>query len=238
VFNLFLGGIGFLKITRIAGLILALTPLTLGLGLLTSSTPALSAPVASNDGLPADAPPLTHAQKAKQQQRIKQLQSDMAALSANTNMTSAQKQQQAETIQKTFQQDMLALLTPKQRAAVEAQNTKVLSLRQLFLKQHKAEIDKEQGLEKSLAQSITADEKAKMKSYQDQAMQQIQGLRTNTKLTDKQKQDTAQGIVRDSARDALAVLTPAQQTQFKEFQKLQTQLASELAAFAKAHHTQ
>lgn len=229
-----------MKIFRLARLALALTPLSLGLAGITFPHPVVAAPIAApaaNDGLPPGAPPLTAAQKQQQQARIKRFMQDSNALNANTTLTPAQKQQQGLALQQSLQQDMLKILTPKQRAMVMAQNTKVLALRQQFLKQHQADITKQQQLTTALQKSMTAAQKQKIENIKAGAQQQLQSLQTNTKLSVAVKQKMAQGIVGDATRQGMAVLTPTQQSELKEIRALQIKLTNDLDAFAKAHGT-
>jgi hypothetical protein len=241
----------FLKIIRLARLTLALTSLSLGLSGVFSPLPTLAAPAApapAQSGLPPGAPPLTPAQQQQQQARINRFMQDRNALVANTSLSPAQKQQKYADLLKAFQQDMLNILTPKQRAMVTAQNAKVIDLRKQFATQHKAEIDELNQLTTKLAQlntatnkALTAQQKQKMTKIQQDARDQLQKLQAENS-TPAVKQATSGAIVRDADRQAFSILTPAQQAPIRQLQTkivaLQTRLGKELAAFAKAHGTQ
>jgi hypothetical protein len=238
-----------LKTIRLARVALALTPLTLGLAVLNSPVPVCAAPSStSSNGLPPGTPPLTPAQLQKQQARIQRYMQDMNALNAKAGLTPLQKEKQGMALQSSLRQDMLNILTPKQRAIVEAQNTKVLDLKKQFAQAHQGEISQLRQLTAKLAalntttqKSLSPAQEQKIKALQDQARAQLQKLEAQNS-SPQVKQETAQAIVRDAQRQAFSILTPAQQTPLKDLQTkivaLQTRLGQELTAFAKAHGQQ
>ena len=231
---------------RLARLALALAPLSLGVAASLAPPPVFAAPVSSaSDGLPPGAPPLTPTQRQQQQARIQSFLLTRNALVSNPRLTPAQKQQQFLALQSKFQQDMLSILTPAQRAAVNQQNAKIVGLRQLFAKQHAGEIAQLQQMNTRLAalnasttRALTPAQRQKVAAIQDQARAQLQRLQAENSPP-QVKQQTAQAIIRDAQRQAFAVLTPAEQAPLRQLQaqivSLQTRLGQELTAFAKAH---
>lgn len=85
--------------------------LALGLSFAVASAPRAAFAVPASSSLSA-------AQKAKVTSRQTQFQKDTAALQADAKMTSAQKQARYKTMMLTMDKDMLAILTPAQRAIV------------------------------------------------------------------------------------------------------------------------
>ncbi len=79
-------------------------------------TTASAAPHAASAAPASSA--LSAAQKAKVSSRQAQFQKDTAALQADKKMTDAQKQARYKTMMATMDKDMLAILTPAQRAIV------------------------------------------------------------------------------------------------------------------------
>jgi hypothetical protein len=234
----------FLKTIRLARLALALTPLSLGLAVLNAPVPVCAAP-ASSDGLPPGTPPLTATQHQKQQALIQRYIQDIKALSTKPGLTPLQKEKQGMALQASLRQNMLSILTPKQRSMVEAQNNKVLDLKKQFAKEHQGEITQLRQLTAKLAsvnaatqKSLSPTQKQKIKALQDQARTQLQKIEAQN-TSNQVKQETAQAVVRDAQRQAFSILTPAQQKPLLDLQNkivaLQTNLGKELTDFAKSH---
>ena len=223
-----------MKPFRFARLILALLPLSLCLSALPPPATAQAANPAQS-GLPPGAPPLSPAQKQKQQARMTRFYQDLRALGQNTTLSPVQKQQQYVGMKKQLDRDMLGLLTPTQRQAVIKQNLQVMKLRADFVKQHQSEITKSNQLNASYQKSFTPAQKQKMLALQQEAQAQAQKVQNDPKMAADTKNQTLAAIGRDTQRQVLALLTPAQRTQVKQYQAIQFKLGQELAAYGKAH---
>ena len=224
-----------LKFSRLARLILALVPLNLAV--MTQSALA-QAPTFGRPTLPPGAPPLNPAQQQKFAARNAKFNQDIAALQADRTLTNAQKQAKARQLVQALDKDMLAILTPTQRAAVLKQRSSVTQIREAFLRQHQSEITQAKKLSTALQKSFTPAQKQKIQTIQTQAQAQLQKLQTDTKSSPQVKQQTVAAIIRDTQRQELNVLTPAQRSEFKQSQAIQLRLQQELIAYAKAHGQQ
>ena len=220
---------------RLTRLVLALT--TLSFAVLPQCAPA-QAPGAMEMRLPPGAPPPTAAQKQKYIALNAQFSRDILALKNNHSLTLAQKQAQGQQLALALNKNMLAMLTPAQRAVVLKQRSNIVQLRKAFLQQHQAEIAQAKALGQQFQKSLTATEKQKITAIQQQAQAQIQKLQANPKMSLPVKQQTAGAIYRDMQRQSFAVLTPAQRSEFTQGQAIQVRLQQELIAYAKSHGQQ
>lgn len=226
-----------MKLTHPLRLALALVPLCLAA--LPQPAPAQAAPAQQPSIiLPPGVPPLTAAEKQKQQARLARFYQDLNALQRDSQLSPTKKQQKFAALKKSLDQDMLALLTPAQRKGVVRQNHSVIKLRQVFLKQHQSEIAQANTLNAAFKKSFTPAQKQKIKTIEAQAQEQMQRLQADTKTPAQAKQHTLDAIVRDMRSQEMGVLTPAQQSQMKQIHAIQIRLGQELTAYAKAHGQQ
>lgn len=98
-----------IKTTQAALAVLLCAPLVFG---------AFSGPVSAQQAAPSGGLVLNADQKAKADARQTQFKKDLAALGADPKLTPAQKQAQAQTLYQALDKDMMAILTPTERANV------------------------------------------------------------------------------------------------------------------------
>ena len=221
-----------MKPLRLIRLALALAPLCLLA--LPQCAPA-QAPGALVMRLPAGAPPPTAAQQQKYVALNTQFNQGIQALKNNRSLTPAQKVAKAQQMASDLNKNMLAMLTPAQRAVVLKDRNKITQLRQAFLKQHQAEIAQVSKLGRAYQKSFTTAQKQRIQAIGSQAQEQLMRLRNDPKTAPAAKQHTADAILRDTRNQEMAVLTPAQRSQMQQLQSMQARLRQELTTYAAAN---
>ena len=191
----------------------------------TASTVQAQAQAAVAPGGPA----LTPAQQARTQARMQQFNADVTALRTNTKMTPAQKQAKFQAMRTALDKDMLAVLTPAQRAAVAKQRASAMN----FQKAHAAEIKQGQAIAAQLNASVTPAEKTQLAAVAQAARTQLTQINADTTLTPQAKQAKERAIAQDADAKSLAILTPAQQASYRKMQQMRQKLVSEAAQTSK-----
>jgi hypothetical protein len=166
---------------------------------------------------------LSPAQQARYNARLQQYNKDRTAVVQNTKLSDAQKKAKLLTLFKALDTDMLAMLSPAQRA-------QVIKLRQknaAFQKAHGSEIAQGQALAAKLNASLTPDEKAKMAKIGTDTRTQMMQVDADTSLSAQAKAAKKKTIYNAGEAQALAVLTPAQQADLKKMQAMQKKLIAE-----------
>lgn len=147
---------------------------------------------------------LSTAQKAKVSSRQAQFQKDMAALQADKKMTDAQKQARYKTMMATMDKDMLAILTPAQRAIVLKQR----DIGAKFRQQATAIQDS-----KTLTDAQKKDRLATLAAQADKdTLATLPPAQRAEVLQRRQKQEQAQVLKEQLEKSE----TPAQKKQFEE----------------------
>ena len=172
-----------------------LLALGLSFGIVSAPRAALAAPASSS---------LSAAQKAKVTSRQTQFQQDTAALQADKTMTAAQKQARYKTMMLSMDKDMLAILTPAQRAIVLRQRAIGAKFQQeataIQLSKTLTEAQKKERLATLAAQA----DKDTLATLPPAQRAQV--------LQRRQKQEQAQGLKVQLENSE----TPAQKKQFEE----------------------
>lgn len=154
-------------------------------------------------------PNLDKNQQAKALARKKQAFNEFKAVSDNKKLSQQQKQAKFIEIQKRFETDMLAILTPAQRAD--------------YLKR-KAEADKKYAeimrLSNKIRSSMTPDQQKKIKAIQDNGRKEAMAIIQNKSLKDAEKQAKILNIEKGAEGKILAIMTPAQKADFLKLQEL------------------
>jgi hypothetical protein len=208
-------------------LVAVLAALTLG----PSAAPvrAQAPPPASTAG-----PKLSPAQQARYQARMQKFNKDAAAVMANKSLTPAQQGAKIQAMKKALDPDMLAILTPAQRAQVLAQRKGMMAQQkammakaQAFKQAHSSEIKTGQALAAKLTKSLTPAQKSQIAAIQKQVQQQYQTLATNKSLTQQAKMQQMQGLNQQAQAKITAILNPTQKADYLKMQQMQKQLMSE-----------
>ena len=224
-----------MKFSHRAHLLFALVPVFLFA--VPQSSPAQT-PAAAEMRLPSGAPPPTAAQKQKFTARNARFNQDYAALLANRALTPAQKATKAKQLALDLNRDMMAILTPAQRAVVLKQRDQVTGLRQSFLKQHQSDITQINTLNAAFRKSFAPSQKQKIQGIEAQAREQVKRVQADTKSTPQARQHALDAIFRGVQSQELSVLTPTQQSQMKQIHAIQVRLGQQLSTYAKAHGQQ
>jgi hypothetical protein len=159
---------------------------------------------------------LTPDQQKKMQARQKQMSTDWNALVQDKTMTDQQKQAKAQELQKSYQADMLAMLTPAQRTLVDKQKAEAMKRKSFADARMKQIVDVQTKLLKSLnptqSKQITAIRDADFKIFQS-----IQGDKS---LSDSAKQSKIADLTRGENVKINSILNPAQRVNFQKLQDL------------------
>lgn len=176
------------------------------------------------------APPglnLSPAQQARAKTRQQQFVKDITALQADKTMTPAQKTAKAKTIFQARDADMMAILTPQQRAQVLAQRKSAVDQRATFFKTHQAEITAGSTLANKLNKSLSAAQKSQIAGIRKHLTAQGQGLGSNHALSPQAKQQQWQSDQQAAQTKILAILKPTQKSDYLKMQQMQKHLMSE-----------
>lgn len=177
---------------------------------LTQTPPPPPPPAAGVPGLT-----LSPAQKARYDTRNAQYIKDMTALQADTKMTPAQKQAKFLTIRAAVDKDMLAILTPAQRATVLKQRAHT-----------QAQIKEGQGLADKLNASMNAEQKRRLGVLNAAEKAEMQKLSTDTALSTEAKRQKAVAFDVETQAKILAVLTPTQRPLFTRMMQIKKDMAA------------
>jgi hypothetical protein len=159
---------------------------------------------------------LTPDQQKKMQVRQKQMSTDWNALVQDKTMTDQQKQAKAQELQKSYQTDMLAMLTPAQRVLVDKQRADAMKRKAFADARMKQIVDVQTKLLKSLnptqSKQITAIRDADFKIFQS-----IQGDKS---LSESAKQSKVADLTKGENVKINAILNPTQRANFQKLQDL------------------
>jgi hypothetical protein len=164
---------------------------------------------------------LTPSETTKMRARFLKMQSDVQALQANTLMTDPQKKAQLLVLEKAYSNDMMAMLTPAQRAranVLQAQREQAQSVAM-------ARVAKIRSIQSKLQSTMTADQKSKIQAIAANNSQRMQAILGDKTATDTQKRTDLSAAQHAAEKQIMAVLTPAQQVQFQKMEALMPTMA-------------
>jgi hypothetical protein len=164
---------------------------------------------------------LTPSETTKMRARFLKMQSDVQALQANTLMTDPQKKAQLLVLEKAYSNDMMAMLTPTQRAranVLQAQREQAQSVAM-------ARVAKIRSIQSKLQSTMTADQKSKIQAIAANNSQRMQAILGDKTATDTQKRTDLSAAQHAAEKQIMAVLTPAQQVQFQKMEALMPTMA-------------
>ncbi len=181
---------------------------------------------------------LSPAQQARAKARQQQFVKDATALQADKTLTPAQKSAKTRALFQSRDTDMLAILTPHQRAQVMAQRAAQMKAYQArrqaaltFQNAHKAEITQGQALAKKLTTSLTPAQRTQIQAVRQQfttsAGPRMNQVMSNSALTPQARQQQVMGIAREIDPKIEAILTPPQRADYEKMVRLQKQLATQ-----------
>lgn len=194
-------------------------------GALIAFSVTLSAPVVRAQTAPPAAqkqPELSAAQKSKMEARSAKMRQSVEALKADKSLTDAQKQQKFGTMNKQFQADMLALLTPAQRTQLKQQAAR----QQTFTRAHQSEITAVQTTAKRLDASLTASQKQQMQAIQQQTVTERQKIIADSSLSDDAKRQRLEALSKEAQDKVMALMTPTQKADMTKILTIQKSLAA------------
>jgi len=196
--------------------ILALSAMALG-GAPSASFAAPSAPPAQGG---AQRDPnwlhLTPDQQKKMQARQKQMSTDWNALVQSKSMTDTQKQAKAEELQKAYQADMLAMLTPDQRVLVDKQKADAMKRKAFADARMKQIVD----VQAKLLKSLNPSQSKQITALRDADFKVFKSIEDDKALSEGAKQSKIASLTKDENAKINAILNPAQRVQFQKLQDL------------------
>lgn len=198
-------------------------------GALIALSLTLSAPVVRAQTAPPAAqkqPELSAAQKSKMEARSAKMRQSVEALKTDRSLTDAQKQQKFGTMNKQFQADMLALLTPAQRTQLKQQAAAAQKRQQTFTRAHQSEITAVQTTAKRLDASLTASQKQQMQAIQQQTVTERQKIIADSSLSDDAKRQRLEALSKEAQDKVMALMTPTQKADMTKILTIQKSLAA------------
>lgn len=215
----------------------ALVPLASLLALTALSPVAFARPRPAAAAPASGEPTLSAAQQAKIKARNQQFQKDMAALQADTKMSATDKRARFQSLYQVMDKDMLAILTPAQRAQVMQTRQAALQQREeqqrgfeAFQKSHSAEISAAEKLGQKIHASIKPAQKQQLDAIASATQAQQQQIAASKGLTDQEKRTKLLALVQSAQAKSLAVLTSSQRADFEKLRKMQEKLTAEAQA--------
>lgn len=192
----------------------AIAALTLCANISTRSAAQTTAPVIA-PAMPAGNNPLglTPDQQQRALARKQQMAADIAALRNDQTLTDQQKQAKFIGLEKRFQSDMLAILTPAQRAQFTTEVAKRQAIADVKMK---AFLD----VQTKLRKSMTKDQQAQIKSISISLGKQAQSIVQDKTLTDDDKRTKIQALQKEQEAEVNAILTPTQRIEFAKLQAM------------------
>ena len=187
----------------------------MGLGAVTATS--MAAPSAAQAGHPdPNFLHLTPDQQKKMNVRQVKMKADWDALVKDKTMTDQQKQAKAESLQKSYEADMMAMLTPEQRDKVDKQKADAMKRKAFADARMKQIVDIQTKLLKSLnpAQHKKLDD---IRAADYKVFQSIEGDKT---LSDGAKNTKLHALNKDENVKINAILTAAQRVDFQKLQDL------------------
>ena len=173
---------------------------------------------------------LSPAQQARFNARNAQFAQEVTALRADPKLTPAQKQAKFVTLYKAVDKDMMAILTPAQRALVARQRAQTQARAAAFQQAHGAQIKEGQGLAAKLNQTLTKDQQKRLGALNAAEKAQMDQIARNSALSPAAKQQQAIAVDTAAQTKILAVLTPAQRAMFTRMMQIKRSLAAPPAA--------
>jgi uncharacterized protein YihD (DUF1040 family) len=184
-------------------------------------------PIASKAAGPAPAPQasgrqdpnwlhLTPAQQNKMKARQQRMNAAMQSLINDKKMTNAQKSAKAQTLQKAYEADMMAMLTPAQKVLVNKQKA-------AFLKRKKfadARMKQIMDVQAKLLKSLTPSQQKQITAIRTADMKVFQSIQSDTKMSESDKQNKVEDLNKDERTKINAILTPTQRSDFQHLQDL------------------
>ncbi len=202
-----------------------------------AQTPPPPAPPPAQAAPPQAAPALSPAQRARAAARTAQYNKDVKALQANTKLTPAQKEAQFHALQQSANTDLMAILTPAQRAVMQQRQQQAMQQQQemgAFQQAHKPEIDALMSLRAKLMGSLTPAQHAKIDAISKATQGQMETVHNDPSLSLQAKQDKEHALSRRATAQFLTVLTPAQRAEAKQMDAMRNKLQA--AAMAQQGH--
>lgn len=169
---------------------------------------------------------LSPAQQARFNTRNAKFTQDVEALKANPKLTPAQKQAKFVTLYKAVDKDMMAILTPTQRALVTKQRAQTQARAEAFQKAHGAQIKEGLALAEKLNKALTKDQQTHIGVITQAAQKQKEQIEQDASLSPEAKQQKSLAVDTDAQAKVLAVLTPSQRTMFTRMMQLRKAVAA------------
>jgi len=165
-------------------------------------------PVATQpDGM--QGPNLSAAQQAKAVARKKKMADDVNALKNDKKLTNQQKEAKFVKLQQQFQTDMLAILTPAQRAEfLRRQTAADARMKQIM------------DLQTELSKSLTPDQQKKIASIRQADAKTFETIQSDAKMSQSDKMTKVMALSKTEREKVTAVLTAAQRVEFDKLQSL------------------
>ena len=154
-------------------------------------------------------PNLSPAQQAKAVARKKKMADDVNALKIDTKLTPQQKEAKFVKLQDQFKTDMLAILTPAQRAEfLRRQSAADSRMKQIM------------DLQTELSKSLTADQQKKIASIRQADAKTFETIQADAKMSQSDKMTKVIALSKLEREKVTGVLTPAQRAEFDKLQRL------------------
>lgn len=169
---------------------------------------------------------LSPAQQARFNTRNAKFTKDVAALQADTKLTPTQKRAKFVTLYKAVDKDMMAILTPAQRALVAKQRAQTQARAEAFQKAHGAQIKEGEALAAKLNKTLTKEQQKQLGAINMAAQKQKQQIAQDSSLSLDAKQKKAIAVDTDAQTKVLAILTPSQRTMFTRMEQLRKDIAA------------
>lgn len=169
---------------------------------------------------------LSPAQQARFTARNAKFAQEVTALRADPKLTPAQKQAKFVTLYKAVDKDMMAILTPAQRALVARQRSQTQARAATFQKLHGTQIKEGQALAAKLNQMLTTDQKQRLGAINMEAQKQKQQIGQDQALSFAAKQQKAIAVDADAQAKILAVLTPPERTMFTQMEQIRRSITA------------
>ncbi|HEX5324683.1 MAG TPA: hypothetical protein VFW40_12920 [Capsulimonadaceae bacterium] len=182
--------------------------------------PTQQGPLSAND--PRNPLHMTAAQQTKWRDTEMKYQPQARAIVQDKSLTQAQKKAKLTSLIKKANTELLAILTPSQRAqqqklqkAAEARQAKVMQA----INNRKLQLQKVSG---QLEKSLTAAQKKKLQALETQMKPKFDQIQADPKLNSQQKQDKMTALGKQYMQQRNALLTSSQLALVQQIQKLQT----------------